>query len=271
MNISGHALNMAIYFSALLFFAGISFRIAGWLSVPNPLKIPTTPAPLTPAGTVARMLGELLFFRSLWKADKLLWAVGYIFHLSLLLVVLRHLRYFLYPVPESILRFSDIGIYAGFTLAASLLYLLARRLIIDRVAYISNVMDYFYLLLIILISMTGLLMKFFFRPNLIEIKDLMLHAAALDPIAMSAGMSIFFLVHLSMVMLLAALFPFGKLMHAGGVLISPTRAMVNNARRSRHINPWAEKEWDTMLSEADKETGAYMPWSPEQWRDRWKR
>ncbi len=234
MNISGHALNMAIYFSALLFFAGILFRIAGWLSVPTPLKIPTTPAPLTPAGTVARMLGELFFFRSLWKADKLLWAAGYIFHLSLLLVVLRHLRYFLYPVPESIFWFSDIGIYAGFTLAASLL-------------------------------------KFFFRPNLIEIKDLMLHAAALDPIAMSAGMSIFFLVHLSMVLLLAALFPFGKLMHAGGVLISPTRAMVNNARRSRHINPWAEKEWDTMLSESDKETGAYMPWSPEQWRVRWKR
>ncbi|MDX9715147.1 MAG: respiratory nitrate reductase subunit gamma [Dissulfurispiraceae bacterium] len=270
MTFPGLALNMAIYFSALIFFAGMVFRMAGWLAVPNPLKIPTTPAPVTTGGTVFRMLGEVFLFRSLWKADKLLWAAGYIFHLSFLLIIIRHLRYFLYPLPQWFFWFSDMGVYAGFALAASLLYLLSRRLFIDRVSYMSNAADYFYLLLLLLISITGLLMKYIFRTNLIDIKDFILHAAALDPVSMPLGINIFFLVHVFMVLLLAALFPFSKLMHAAGLFITPTRAMVNNARRSRHVNPWADKEWDSMLSKAG-DTETYMPWSPEQWKERWKK
>ena len=33
-------------------------------------------------------------------------------------------------------------------------------------------------------------------------------------------------------------FPFSKLMHMGGVFLSPTRNMANNSREVRHINPW---------------------------------
>ena len=37
---------------------------------------------------------------------------------------------------------------------------------------------------------------------------------------------------------LLAYFPFSKLMHLGGVFLSPTRNMANNTRMHRHINPW---------------------------------
>jgi len=33
-------------------------------------------------------------------------------------------------------------------------------------------------------------------------------------------------------------FPFSKLMHLGGILLSPTRNLANNSRMVRHINPW---------------------------------
>ncbi|MCE5312643.1 MAG: respiratory nitrate reductase subunit gamma [Nitrospiraceae bacterium] len=269
MDIIGLIVNVVAYASALIFVTGIAVRFNNWLSVPNPLKIPTTPAPVTKTGTLIRVLSEVFVFRSLSKADKGLWLGGYVFHLSFLLVILRHLRYFLYPIPEWVLWFSNIGIYAGFTLVASLLYLLARRMLIDRVAYVSNVMDYFYLLLISLIGLTGLFMKYFARPQLIDIKNFILHLVAFDPIALPASMSIFFLIHLFLVLLLVAIFPLSKLMHAGGVFITPTRAMVNNARKVRHINPWADREWDKMVSAAGTGTDSYQPWSPEQWRGKW--
>jgi hypothetical protein len=41
-----------------------------------------------------------------------------------------------------------------------------------------------------------------------------------------------------LITVLLAYFPFSKLMHAGGVFLSPTRNMANNSRMVRHINPW---------------------------------
>ena len=43
---------------------------------------------------------------------------------------------------------------------------------------------------------------------------------------------------LFLVSVLFAYFPFSKLMHLGGVFLSPTRNLVNNSRIKRHINPW---------------------------------
>jgi nitrate reductase gamma subunit len=37
---------------------------------------------------------------------------------------------------------------------------------------------------------------------------------------------------------LISYFPFSKLMHMGGVFLSPTRNLANNSRCVRHVNPW---------------------------------
>ena len=47
-----------------------------------------------------------------------------------------------------------------------------------------------------------------------------------------------FYVHLFLVCVLISYFPFSKLMHLGGVFLSPTRNLANNSREIRHINPW---------------------------------
>jgi nitrate reductase gamma subunit len=46
------------------------------------------------------------------------------------------------------------------------------------------------------------------------------------------------MVHLMLASALAAYFPFSKLMHMGGVFLSPTRNLANNNGCQRHINPW---------------------------------
>ena len=55
------------------------------------------------------------------------------------------------------------------------------------------------------------------------------------------GIGVLFYIHLFLVCVLFAYFPFSKLMHAGGVFLSPTRNMTNDNRVRRHINPWNPK------------------------------
>jgi nitrate reductase gamma subunit len=52
------------------------------------------------------------------------------------------------------------------------------------------------------------------------------------------GLSPLFFAHLFLVSVLWAYFPFSKLMHMGGVFMSPTRNLANNSRAKRHVNPW---------------------------------
>jgi nitrate reductase gamma subunit len=46
-------------------------------------------------------------------------------------------------------------------------------------------------------------------------------------------------MHLFLVCSLFAYFPFSKLVHLGGIFLSPTRNLANNNRMVRHVNPWS--------------------------------
>jgi nitrate reductase gamma subunit len=52
------------------------------------------------------------------------------------------------------------------------------------------------------------------------------------------GIGAMFYVHFFFVAVLFAYFPFSKLVHLGGVFMSPTRNLANNSRVRRHVNPW---------------------------------
>jgi nitrate reductase gamma subunit len=52
------------------------------------------------------------------------------------------------------------------------------------------------------------------------------------------GIGSLFYIHLFLVSVLIAYFPFSKLMHLGGVFMSPTRNLPNNSREVHHVNPW---------------------------------
>ena len=48
-----------------------------------------------------------------------------------------------------------------------------------------------------------------------------------------------FFIHLFLVSILIAYFPFSKLVHMAGIFLSPTRNLSNNNRVVRHVNPWS--------------------------------
>ena len=156
---------IAFYAAIIVLVGGIIYKVRQYMSVPAPLKIAGTPAPLTRSGGAWRLTTESLFFNSLVRSTKWTWIFGWIFHVSLLLAFFRHLRYvispdsFLWPI-VSLQVVQTFGKYAGFAMVFGLLGLLARRIFVDRVRYISSPSDYLMLLLIIAIAGSGLMMNY---------------------------------------------------------------------------------------------------------------
>ncbi len=225
------------YFAAAVFAVGLAYRIRLYARTPAPLKIPTTPAPVTKTGVVARMAKEVVFFESLFKASKWTWLFGWIFHFAMLLVLLRHLRYFTEPVWFWVTWVQPFGLYAGFAMVAGLVGLWVRRLAVDRVRYISAPSDHLMLLLLIGIAGTGLMMKYVAHTDILSLKAFILGLIYFDWQPIPADPVL--LVHLSLVLALMIIFPFSKLLHAPGLFFSPSRNQVDNPREKRHLAPWA--------------------------------
>lgn len=228
---------LLLYAAAAVFIVGLTVRIVDYARTPAPLKIPTTPAPRGNAGVALRMLREVALFESLFKSSKWTWLFGWLFHVTLLLVLLRHLRYFTEPVWTWVALLQPIGLYAAFGLLLGLLGLWARRFLVDRVRYISTLSDHLMLLLLIAIGLSGLAMKYVSHTDIVAVKAFMLGLMLFDWQPLPADPAL--LVHLSLVAALMAVFPASKLLHAPGVFFSPTRNQSDNSRESRHVAPWA--------------------------------
>lgn len=227
------------YFAALVFVTGLVSKIVRYSRTPAPLKIPTTPAPMTSTGVILRMTREVVLFESLFRGNKWTWIFGWIFHFGLLLVTLRHLRYFIEPVWFPIQLVQPFGIYGGMAMIVGLGGLWARRFLVDRVRYISSPSDHLILALLVLIGCSGLLMKFVFHTDVVEIKAFFIGLYVYDIKPLPSDPLL--LLHLFLVATLMIIFPYSKLLHAPGLFFSPTRNQVDNPREVRHIAPWAKQ------------------------------
>jgi nitrate reductase gamma subunit len=265
------------YLAALVFLAGIAVRVIRWSRSPVPFRIPTTCGqqralpwikssyldnPSTGLGTTLRLLLEVLTFRSLFRntrgelrkggrfifsPDKWLWAAALAFHYSLLMILLRHYRLVAEPVPvvvtwlQGLDGFFQVGlpvVYASdLLIVAALGFLLWRRLNDRRLRYISLNADYFPLVLILGVALSGVLVRYFIKTDVVAVKELAMGLVTFHP-SVPQGISPLFYVHLFLVSVLLTYFPFSKLVHMAGVFLSPTRNLANNNRVRRHINPW---------------------------------
>ena len=218
--------------------------------------------PHTTFGVVGRMILEVLFFRSLFRntrmefrggqqvrygSAKWLWLGAIVFHYTFLVVLIRHLRFFTEPNPffvriteniDGFFQFFVPTVYqSGFLLGAAVTFLLLRRILSAKVRYVSLPADYFPLFLIIGIAFTGILMRYILKTDVVGVKELTMGLVHFNP-KIPEGVGVVFYIHLFLVSILFAYFPFSKLVHMAGVFLSPTRNLANNNREVRHINPW---------------------------------
>jgi nitrate reductase gamma subunit len=265
------------YIAIITFISGFIYKVVKWGKSPVPFRIPTTcgqakslpwikennlEAPHNLRGVIGRMFLEIFLFRSLFRntkaelkgdsrlvygSSKWLWVAAMAFHACFLVIFLRHLRFFAEPVPSFALWLQDldgmfqIGVPALFlsniVILAALGYLLWRRIYDAKIKYISLPADYFALLLIIGIVITGMLTRHIFKVDIVEAKKLAIGLFTLSP-SMPGEIGFWFYVHLFLLSVFFAYFPFSKLMHLPGIFMSPTRNLINSSRIKRHINPW---------------------------------
>ncbi|MDR2488443.1 MAG: sulfate reduction electron transfer complex DsrMKJOP subunit DsrM [Desulfovibrio sp.] len=294
----------------LVFLSGVVWRIKNWGNSPVPFRIPTTggqqrsldwikPArldsPFSRAATAWRMLLEVLLFRSLFRntkaefkdgsrlvywSSKWLWLFALVFHYCFLTIAVRHLRFFTEPVPfgvgllETLDGLMQIGVPRFYMtdalIVAALLFLLCRRLFDQKIRYISLPGDYFPLFLLLLLVGSGICMRYLGKADIASVKAFTMGLATFAPIS-PAGLPSIFFIHLLSVTTLLMYFPFSKLMHMGGVFLSPTRNQPNNSRAVRHENPWnPPKKYHTYAEYEDDfrdlmdEAGLPLEITPEQ-------
>ncbi len=226
-----------LYVSSAILVVGVLLKVRTYLRTPAPLKIPTPPAPTTTSGVALRMAREVVFFDSLFRSSKWTWLFGWMFHASLLLVLLRHVRYFQQPVSGFVVFIQPFGMYAGFAMVMGLVGLWARRFLVDRVRYISTISDHLHLALLLAIGFTGLAMRWVKHTDIVTLKEFTLGLMRFDLQPLPTDPLL--LVHLALVAVLMMVFPISKLMHAPGLFFSPTRNQADTAREQRHITRWA--------------------------------
>lgn len=230
------------YIATLILVVGLARRIRLFWKTPAPLKIPTTPAPTTQSGVALRLFREVVFFESLFKSTKWTWLFGWVFHMALFAVLFRHLRYFQEPVWAPVAFVSPLFKYLAFAMVIGLLGLLARRMLVDRVRYITAPSDILMLLLLLGIGVTGALTTFVAHTDVVAVKSFFRHLMTFNFETMpNVPTDPLMVVHLLLVGVLMIIFPISKLLHAPGVFFSPSRNQVDNPREQRHVSDWAKK------------------------------
>jgi len=270
------------YVAVGIFILGLLHRMYKWARSKVPFRVPTTCGqqktlpwikidtvnkldnPSNNIAVVGRMFLEIFFFRSLWRnqrfeleedrnrfrfdGNRYLWLAGLVLHWSLLIIIIRHTRFFMEPVIsfvnfiewfDTVLQpFFSVVYITDVLIIAAVTFLFLRRVVSPQLRYISLLSDYFALLLIASIPVTGILMRWFFNTDLVAVKELAMSVVRFDPVTPAATLGLMFYIHITLVCAILIYFPFSKMVHLGGVFLSPTRNLANNNRSIRHVNPW---------------------------------
>lgn len=234
----------------------------------NWIKPARLDSPTTTMGLLGRMGLEVFAFRSLFRntravrtevngtprityySSKWLWLFALLFHYCMLVIIIRHARFIFEPVPFIInaIEFADGLLQMGtprFFLSdalvlGALLFLFLRRVYTENLRYISLPADYFALFLLFAVVISGMTMRYLDKVDIAMVKVVIMGLVTFDPPTMEQLVQIgpIFYVHVVFVSVLLVYFPFSKLMHMGGIFLSPTRNMKVNTRQVRHVNPW---------------------------------
>jgi nitrate reductase gamma subunit len=219
--------NILPFITAGVFFGGLAYRVYRWWRSPRAsVSLVVPPEPRSVGRTLGEIVTEIATFRRVFMGSRSLWVVSWLFHISILVFVLGHLRLFidfswlwnlLRLMPEQVDFLALLGGgAAGMVFMLSLLALFLRRLRIP-VRSISVPGDYFLLLLLLAIAVSGNYMRFLMDVNVAEYRAFftnLLHLRLGVPVE-----NLMFVFHFSLVQLFLIYSPFSKLVHIiGGVL-----------------------------------------------------
>ena len=135
------------YIAVAIFVIGILYRLGRWAGARIVHNITLAPFPKNNGQVAAVFAKEVIFFRSLFRSDIALWIGAWIMHIALLSIIGGHLmgiyflgKQFVYigtteALSESLS--SLMGTTFGIIIFIALLYLIYRRIVIQKVRNVS--------------------------------------------------------------------------------------------------------------------------------------
>lgn len=217
------------YVSAAIFLGGIAHKLHQWLTVPSPFPTTIFPAPGSPSARLSVFLKEILLFNNLYRHSRLLWLFSWTMHLSLGLIIVGHIAgiYFLGEQftllgisKEGSLALSNfLGMAAGTVLVFSLLGLIGRRLSDKEARATSVPSNYFDLVLLTGIALTGIFLRLSITaPELELIREYLAGLILFRPASIPD--SPWFFWHFMLLNILMMYLPYSKLRHwLGGWIV----------------------------------------------------
>ncbi|KLU64471.1 hypothetical protein DEAC_c36730 [Desulfosporosinus acididurans] len=205
------------YLALIIFAIGFTNRLLQ-LEQNNPENSPGTKK------LTARRLLELLYFRSFFGNIKMkrqeskeesgpsnwFWAGVYIFFGALLIILIRHLRLFLNPVPsfiqglETIDSFLTIGFPHNVIYITDIVFIVALAVIVLRSIYSSFMkntsasLSYVPLFLLLGSALSGIIMVYYWRVDIVSVKELGMGLVTFRPFIPTNEGSILF-IHIFLV------------------------------------------------------------------------
>ncbi len=166
MRILGIVLTLGYYLSMVLFLGNYAAKVWIWVKSKPVNGVRSDRMTLK---TFVMAAGDILFFRRLLSVNDVLWFGEWTFHVSFVLVILGHLRYFLNPVPQWVWAMQPFGIMTGYALPFALVYIFTVKFLIEKKKYVSTY-NFLLLILILALSISGLLMKTVSHPDIVSVK-----------------------------------------------------------------------------------------------------
>jgi nitrate reductase gamma subunit len=215
------------YITLIVFLSGITHKILKWTKAAQG-KMTLYPAASTPGEKWKRIVKEILIFENLFKGNKPLWAGTWVFHISLVLILIGHVRVVTdFPLLWQVLGMgkkdvdtlsTTLGGAAGLVILIMGIYLLFRRWAVQRVREISDKDDYFTLALILGIIITGDIMRFVTHFDLAQSREYFVALFTFKSVAVPGDPA--FLLHFFLGQLLIIYIPFSKFLHIPGTFYS---------------------------------------------------
>ena len=201
MSITGAILTICYYLSLVAFLAHYAAKALTWAKSGPARTVTSKDIKLN---ALLKGVCDILFLRRLLLVNDILWIGEWLFHFTFILVILRHLRYFLNPVPQWVWALQTPGIIAGYVLPVSLAYILIVKFLVEKKKYFSTY-NFFLLLLMLALSVSGLLMKTVYHPDIVSVKTFALGIVTFRFAAAPA--SALFIFHFAVVLALIVNLP----------------------------------------------------------------
>jgi nitrate reductase gamma subunit len=198
----GITLILAAYAVYAAFWVRFFTHFLVWWRAADLLREPTSPRSALKACVLTAV--DVLLFGRVLNVNPALWIGEWAFHTSFLFVMLRHLRYFLDPVPLWVWGLQTPGLIAGYVLPFAAAYILVIRLLTRHKQY-SAPSNWVLVTLVLLIGSLGVIMSVWYKPDLVDVKLFSLGILRFHPSA--APESLLFLTHFTLALVLVPLLP----------------------------------------------------------------